>query len=104
MAPCICLLENLDRNETLDNYCIFADTSRSQCLQNLHCVDLVYAEGKNQTVSLCRLYPRVEDNTIYTEIMEVAQPVIELLVYSKLAHISKVIFFLQIETWSGHFS
>ncbi len=75
----------------LDNYCILAHSTRSEFIQ-LHCVDAVYTEA---TVSLCRLRA-VEDNTNYTEILEVAQPVMELLVYSQLAQKSKkpkVLFF-----------
>ena len=70
------LIGEFDENKTLDNYCILAHST-------------VYTEAKNATVSLCRLHPRVEDNTTYSEITEVAQPVMELLVYSKLAHKSK---------------
>lgn len=56
-------------------------------LNHILCVNPVYTEAKNPIVSLSRL--RVEENSDYTEITEVVQPVIELLVYSELAHVSK---------------
>lgn len=58
------IIGELDGNKILNNYCILAHRNRSQVLQ-LHCVDPVYTEAKNPTVSLCRLRPRVYDNTTY---------------------------------------